>query len=95
MKQVIASVYDSKVSVWSAPTFHINKGALSRAWMEAVNDPQSPFSKYPDDFTMFIVGTWDDSTGIIEMLQAPDSLGVAVQYRKTETKQNHLQEARQ
>lgn len=82
MKFLVASVYDSQVQTWSSPTFHINKGALARAWAEASNDPNSPFCKYPEAFTMFVVGEWDDSTGILQPLQAPDSLGNALQFKK-------------
>ena len=95
MKQIIASIYDSKVRVWSFPQQFVNKGALARAWEETCNDTNSPFAKYPSDFTMFIVGEWDDETGQISMHQAPEPLGTAVQFVRAPLKPVHAQSEQQ
>lgn len=82
MVMVMGSVYDSKVKVWSQPHLFVNRGAMLRAWEEAANDPQSPFSKHPADFTMFVVGEWNDETGQAVMFHAQESLGTALQFKR-------------
>lgn len=76
----IYSIYDSKVEAFGTPHFLLNKGTFSRAIMEALNDPQISFSKYPADFTAFEIGEWDDTTGTLKMYTAKINLGTLTEY---------------
>lgn len=56
-------------------------GMAKRVFMEHVNNPESQFNKYPEDFVLFEIGEFDDSTGIL----APCNLrhlGTASDYRE-------------
>lgn len=74
------SVYDSQLGIWSNPQVTLNKGSGTRAWTEAVNDEQSPYSKHPQYFTAFLIGDWDEQTGQFTQ-HAPDSIGTAVEFK--------------
>lgn len=74
------TVYDSKTGVYSQPNFLINKGAALRAWAEVANDKSSNIGKYPADHTFFLIGQWDDETGMVEMYGAKENLGTAIEF---------------
>ena len=40
-------------------------------------------SRYPDDFTLFEIGEWDDDKGSVTMFETKKSLGLAIEYKKT------------
>jgi len=82
MKVQMYAVYDAKLEAYMMPLFMQNKGAALRAWETTVNDPSTQFSKYAADFTLFQIGEYDDSTGIVSALPAKISLGTALEFRK-------------
>lgn len=83
MVHKIYTVYDSKAETYLPPFFMRSKGEALRAWIQAVNDEQTQFNKYPADFTMFELGEFDDVTGVINNHLAKQSLGNALEFRKT------------
>jgi len=78
----VYTVYDSKTEAYLQPFFMASNGAALRAFIDAVNDPASAFGKHPEDFTLFELGTWDESTASLAMLATPVSLGVAITFLK-------------
>lgn len=64
----IFAIRDNKAEAFNTPFFTPTKGLAIRSFQEAVNDKNTPFSKYPDDFTMFELGSFDDNTGELTML---------------------------
>lgn len=88
MKSTVAAIFDSKVKIFTQPYLFVNKGAALRTWQEAANDPQSPYCKHPEDFTMFIVGEYNDETGILTHLTAFESLGNALQFKNIQQQNN-------
>lgn len=55
-------VYDSKVGAYLPPMFFRSKMEAIRSFSSAVADESHQFCKYPEDYTLFDVGEWDDST---------------------------------
>ena len=82
MIQKIYTVYDSKLEAYMQPFFMQSKGQAVRAFTDSVNDPSTQFNKHPEDFTLFELGEYDDSTGKVSNLPTPNSLGVALEYKK-------------
>lgn len=74
----IFSVYDKKAVAYNLPVFYHQKGQAIRAFQDAVTDPQSPFNKHPEDFSIFHVGEWNDTTGVITPLPNPVPLEEAL-----------------
>lgn len=73
MKLAIFSVYDVKVGAFMQPFFSPTTGAALRSLTDAVNDPKHEFSKHVEDYTLFRLGEWDDTSGLFES-GPPDSV---------------------
>lgn len=73
----VFTVYDSAASrfldPFTAPTIEF---AL-RAFREAVNTAGHQFNKFPADYTLFQIGSFDPDTGELQSI-APHNLGVAI-----------------
>lgn len=76
------AVYDSAVSAYFRPFHMLTKGEALRAWIDACNDPKSPFSQHPECYTLFEIGEFDDQSGRLTNYDAFISHGNAVEYCK-------------
>jgi hypothetical protein len=80
MISVMFAVFDSAIKAYANPVFLQSRGEAIRGFIEIVNDPKSKFFKFPEDFTLFELGTYDDSSGLVTSLTTPYSLGNALQF---------------
>jgi len=80
----IYSVFDAATNAYLQPMYALSKGQIIRGITEAVNDPNHDFHKYARDYTLFELGTFDDSNAIFKMLPSPKSLGVLVEFLNVE-----------
>ena len=71
MMQIFA-VKDKQVDAFLQPFFSPTLGAALRSLMEVVNDPQHTFAKYPADYILYTLGTFDDTNGVITAADIPD-----------------------
>lgn len=85
MKLRIFSVYDSKAQAFLPPFFLLNEAMAMRVFSECAGDPQHQFCKHPQDFSLFMLGTFDDVTARLEQENPPQNLGMAAGYRNVET----------
>lgn len=76
MKSTIFSVYDSKAQAYLQPFFLPNKAVALRALTDCVNDSNHTFGKYPADYILFELGTFDESKAVFELHAAPMSIAV-------------------
>ena len=51
---------DSKAGFYGVPFFEVSRGSALRGLTEAVRDKQSTICKYPEDFSLFEIGEWDN-----------------------------------
>lgn len=79
----VFGIYDSKAEAYLSPFFMKSKGEAIRALSNHVNDPQHNFCKYAEDFTLFELGTWNDSNAKFELLNTPHSVGVLIEFKHT------------
>lgn len=82
MIRKIFSVYDSKVEAYLQPFFMSTKGEAIRAFSELSNDKSTQFGKYPEDHTLFELGTFDDSNCKFLINSTPISLGLSLEFIK-------------
>lgn len=66
MKLKMFAVYDSKGEVYTPPFCMKTEGQAIRSFIETVNDKTSQIGKYPEDFTLFEIGVFDDEKGIVQ-----------------------------
>lgn len=68
------SVYDKKAGSYQTPFFQPSDGVATRAFQEAISDKNSLFSKYPDDFSLFFVASFNVLDGSLSFLEKPTLL---------------------
>ncbi|QGH72845.1 MAG: DNA binding protein [Microviridae sp. ctjyu33] len=78
----VFTVYDSKVEAFLPPFFMKSKGEAVRGFTEVCNDSKSNFFKYPEDYTLFEVGSFDDATGKFDLHKTLVSIGLGVEFKK-------------
>lgn len=83
MLNKVYSVFDTKGLMYNVPFFAAQNGVAIRMFTELVNDGRSTISRFPDDFILFEIGTFDDSNGKVVSLPEPIALGHASGYLKS------------
>ena len=74
----VFSIWDEKVKAFRFPFFAQSTGQAIRMFMEASNDLKTEIGKYPQDFTLFEHGEFDDESGSLFQEKTPVSLGLAL-----------------
>jgi hypothetical protein len=76
MKQVVVSVKDRAADAFGRPAFVPSVGVAIRSFTDEINrdHPENQMFSHPDDFDLYELAMYDDSTGIVEMLDTPKLL---------------------
>lgn len=82
MKLVIVAVRDSAVDAFMQPFFVHHTGAAVRGFQDEVNRKDSPFAAHPEDYVLFELGAFDDSTGSVTMIEQPRQLARGVDFKE-------------
>lgn len=77
----VFTVLDTKVGAYMTPFFSRSRGEAIRSFQDACSQPDSAFSKHPEDFVMFHLGEYDDNTAEFKLI-APESLAKAIDFVK-------------
>lgn len=59
----VFGVYDQKVNAFMQPFTMESEGQALRAFSDHVNNPESIWCRHPKDFTLYCLGTFDESSG--------------------------------
>ena len=60
------SIYDKTTKLHEAPFVDINRGTALRRIQDLMKShPDSPYSKFPHDFQLTVIGTWNEKVGDI------------------------------
>lgn len=81
MKYIMFQLYDSAVKAYNTPIFLRSKGEAIRSFQATVNEAGNNLNKWPDQYTLFEAGEYDDESGIVTMYKVKESLGTALQYK--------------
>lgn len=79
MEHIAVTVYDMKTEAYLRPFFAMTTGEAIRTFTDSIADPQSMFNRHPADFTLFKIGVYDDSLGVLTSCP-PENLGNALTY---------------
>jgi hypothetical protein len=82
MKVNVYAIYDAKAEVFGKPIFFNTDGLAVRSFYEACEHPESEFKKYPHDFSLLKIGTYDDAKGALEA-KKPEEIATALDAIKT------------
>lgn len=81
--QVLA-VFDEKAEAFAQPYFVANEVVGMRAFKAACEDRDSLLFKFPEDYRLYQLGTYDDVTGRLECPDRPRLLMSAFSIREPE-----------
>lgn len=85
MSQVnIYTVLDKKAGIYNTPQFLVNDEVAIRLFEFLVNQPESVMARYPEDYSLYRIGSYDLDTGIIipEAYPKPLSNALSIQLDK-------------
>lgn len=74
MKVMMFSVLDAAVSTYDRPFFARTKGEAIRSLMDAAREKSTNLNMHPSDFSLFLVGEFDQSLGILIPRDAPEKI---------------------
>lgn len=79
------SIYDDKAEQFSPPQVYHNDMLALRSFQGIVNDDKMLIKKYPEDFSLYYVGSIGDSDGLyhvehIDASRLPKLVGRAIDY---------------
>lgn len=66
MTQNIYAIYDEKAEAYNAPFPLSTDGLAKRSFEMACTNPSTDLYKYPGDFKLYCIATWNDNTGSFE-----------------------------
>lgn len=66
MKLIVVAVRDAKAAAFMAPAFVQTLGLAVRSFGEQINGREPTVSKYPGDFDLYEIGTYDDQTALLD-----------------------------
>lgn len=75
----VFSVYDVKVGAFLAPFFCRAEGEAVRAFVNAVNAPDHDFMRFPEDYSLFALGEFDEESGMMKLAKAPLQICTALE----------------
>lgn len=62
-------VFDAKLASFNVPFVQKTEAGAVRAFSDLVQDKRSAVSMHPEDYTLFCVGSFDSSTGVLTPCQ--------------------------
>lgn len=76
------AIFDAKARAYLPPFFLPEQGMAVRAFADCANDLRHNFGKHPEDYFLFQIGEYDDSSGMLTCLKEFVALGSGLQHRK-------------
>lgn len=77
----VFTVYDSKAEAYLPPFYMATVGSATRAFTDSANDPNHSFHKHPADYTLFLLGEYDEQKGTFDTSGPRTAIGTALEYR--------------
>ncbi len=82
MEKLVFSLHDEKANAYTQPFFLNQVGEALRALDQIVNSPDTNVNKYPEDFKLYQLGTFNDWDGTLTSLPTPQLVGNATDFKK-------------
>lgn len=57
------SIFDNKAVQYHPPFYQSTDAAAIRSVRDLVDNPETSVGRHPADYTLFLVGEWDDQSG--------------------------------
>lgn len=76
------SVFDAKARVFATPFVSTNVDTATRDFHRAALDPQTDLNRFPDDYILYEIASYDDSTATISHVTPPNYICNAKQFQE-------------
>lgn len=85
MKYLLVSIRDRALDAFQTPWATRAIGEAIRGFQDAINDPKNAtLHAHPDDYDLYVIATFDDSTGQIEQTaEHPKQIAIGKQLKIT------------
>ncbi|AXL14623.1 nonstructural protein [Microviridae sp.] len=70
MKLNMYVIYDAKAEVYNKPFYLLNDDVARRSAEQLMQDGNTDIARHPEDFTMFKLGTFDDTACMFDFLDS-------------------------
>lgn len=80
MIQKIFTVLDHQAKAHIPPFFYPTEGLALRAFSDYCNNPDHPWGKHPEDYTLIGLGEYDEDSALMELLDVPQVYGIGVKF---------------
>ncbi len=80
MESVLLSIFDVKADCFLPPFFAPSVAHGVRTFSDFSNDLETPIGMHPADYTLFHLGTFNKSSGVVHVIDRV-SLGNGVEFR--------------
>ncbi len=80
MNQQIFTIFDNKAQAYLTPFFLPETAMAIRTFSDCCNDPKHAFYAHPDDYTLFHIGQFSNTTSNIDPQNAK-SLGNGIEFK--------------
>lgn len=67
----VFSIRDNAADAFIPPFFMPNEAVAVRVFVSCASDPNHQFSKFPKDYSLYMLGQWDDADGRFQMFPEP------------------------
>lgn len=81
---MLMAVKDEAVGAFMAPFAVRSRNEALRSFTDAVNDPKMQFNAHPEDYTLYVVGEWDDYAGLCRELTVNEKVVSAKDVKRPE-----------
>lgn len=71
-------IHDTKVEAYHRPVYADSDGQLLRMVNATAQDEKTEFNKYPSDYSIFLIGEYDELSGKIKVYESKISLGTVL-----------------
>lgn len=81
---VVCALYDKKVEAFGRPMFVTHINSAVRSFTDEINNPDSELYKHNEDYDLFHLGEWDDSSAVFDVLVKPEFVVAGATVLKSE-----------
>jgi len=72
---VMLALFDSAAEAYLRPFFSPSRGEAVRSFGDLIADKSHPVGQHPADYSLFVLGEFNQQTGVLTVYPAPLSLG--------------------
>lgn len=92
MIQKIYAIYDEKAEAYNAPFPLATDGLAQRSFEMACTNPATDLYKYPGDFKLYCIATWDDCKGSFENIVPPKYIATNIRKNASSEELNKIKD---